>query len=64
MVLEIKFEQYNWWGNAIYRTKKGTPIVKLEPDGYFTLSKPLDIDSDPYRMMKRDSIKVVKRFSN
>ena len=64
MVLEIKFEQYNWWGNAIYRTKKGTPIVKLEPDGYFTLSKPLDIDSDPCRMIKRDSIKVVKRFSN
>ncbi len=64
MNLEIKFEQYNWWGNAIYRTKKGTPIVKLEPDGYFTLSKPNDIDSDPCRMLKRDCIKVVKRFSN
>lgn len=64
MTLEIKFEQYNFWGNAIYRTKRNTPIVKLEPDGYFTLSDSTDIDSDPDRMIKKDCIKVVKEFSN
>jgi hypothetical protein len=64
MILEIKFERYNWWGNAIYRTKRNTPIVKLEPEGYFILSDPEDIDSDPDRMLKIDCIKIVKEFSN
>ena len=64
MILEIKFERYNWWGNAIYRTKRNTPIVKLEPDGYFTLSEPNDIDSEPDRMLKTDCLKLVDEFSN
>ena len=64
MILEIKFERYNWWGNTIYRTKRNTPIVKLEPDGYFTLSEPRDIDSEPNRKLKTNCIKIVKRFSN
>lgn len=64
MILEIKFEGYNWWGDAVYRTKKGTPIVKLEPYGYFTLSEPNDIDSEPYRKLKSDLLKIVTEFSN
>lgn len=64
MILEIKFERYNWWGNAIYRTKRNTPIVKLEPDGYFTLSEPNDIDSEPYRKLESDLLKIVTEFSN
>lgn len=63
MILEIKLEQYNFWGNAIYRTKRNTPIVKLETEGYFILSDPTDIDSDPDRMIKQDCIKVVEEFS-
>ena len=64
MVLEIKFERYNWWGNAIYRTKRNTPIVELEQDGYFTLSEPEDIDSEPYRKLESNLLKIVTEFSN
>lgn len=64
MVLEIKFERYNWWGNAIYRTKRNTPIVKLESEGYFTLADSNDIDSEPDRMLKTDCLKLVDEFSN
>lgn len=64
MILEIKFERYNWWGDAVYRTKKGTPIVKLVSEGYFTLSDPNDIDSEPNKKLKTNCIKIVKRFSN
>ena len=64
MILEIKFERYNFWGNGIYRTKRNTPIVKLETNGYFTLSDSKDIDSDPDKMLKQDCIKIVKEFSN
>lgn len=35
-IVEIKLERYNWWGNAIYRTKLGTPIVQLE-EGFILL---------------------------
>lgn len=28
--VEVKFECINWWGNEVYRTKNGTPILRLE----------------------------------
>jgi hypothetical protein len=52
----------NWWGNAIYETKSGTPIVKLD-DGYYTLSDSSDIDSDPCSKIKSDKIIIVEKFS-
>lgn len=26
--VEVKFECINWWGNEVYRTKNGTPILR------------------------------------
>jgi hypothetical protein len=30
--VEVKFECINWWGNEVYRTKNGTPILRLPED--------------------------------
>lgn len=49
--MEVKLYCTNWWGNAVYKTKDGIPIVKLD-DGYYTLSDPSDIDSDPCSKLK------------
>lgn len=61
-IVEIKLERYNWWGNAIYRTKLGTPIVQLE-EGFYSLSDPDDIDSEPCSRLKADRLKIVQEFS-
>lgn len=63
MILEIKFETYSYWNYKVYRTKNNIPIIKLE-EGYYILSNPNDIDSDPYRRLKDDCIKIVEEFSN
>ena len=31
-MVEVVFECINWWGNQVYRTKKGTPILYLPDD--------------------------------
>lgn len=33
--VEVKFECINWWGNEVYRTKNGTPILRLPEDGKY-----------------------------
>lgn len=63
MILEIKFDCFNWWSYSIYRTKNNTPIVH-SGDGYYSLLDSNDIDSDPYRKLKDSCIKIVKEFSN
>lgn len=60
--MELKLYWINWWGNQIYKTKDGTPIVKLD-DGYYTLSDPSDIDSDPCSKLKSDNIVIVETFN-
>lgn len=60
--MELKLCCTNWWGNAVYKTKNGTPIVKLD-DGYYTLSDPSDIDSDPCSKLKSDKIVIVETFN-
>lgn len=60
--MELKLCCTNWWGNQIYKTKTGTPIVKLD-DGYYTLSDPSDIDSDPCSKLKSDKIVIVEKFN-
>lgn len=60
--MELKFYNTNWWGNPIYKTKIGTPIVKLD-EGYYTLSDSSDIDSDPCSKLKSDKIVIVEHFS-
>lgn len=62
-MIELKFCGQNWWGYEIYRTVKGTPIVYLKGEGYYTLTDPNDIDSDPDKRLKSDSIKIVKEFT-
>ena len=52
----------NWWGNQIYKTKDGIPIVKLDY-GYYTLSDSSDIDSDPCSKLKSDKITIVEKFN-
>lgn len=58
--IEVKFDCYNWWGNKIYRTKRNTPIVHIENEGFYVLTDSSDIDSDPYKKLKDDAIKVVE----
>ncbi len=60
--MELKFYCTNWWGNAIYKTKDGIPIVKLD-DGYYTLSDYSNIDSDPCSKLKSDKITIVEKFN-
>lgn len=60
--MELKLYCTNWWGNQIYKTKDGIPIVKLD-DGYYTLSDYSNIDSDPYSKLKSDKITIVEKFS-
>lgn len=60
--MELKLYCTNWWGNHIYKTKNGTPIVKLD-DGYYTISDPSDIDSDPCSKLKNDKIIIVETFN-
>ena len=61
-IVEIKLERYNWWGNAIYRTKLDTPIVQLE-DGFYSIADPNDIDSEPCSKLKSDCLKIVQEFN-
>lgn len=63
-MLEVKFECINWWGNEVYRTKKGTPILHLYKDGRYSIADPSDIDGEPCSRLKADKIKIVKEFSN
>ena len=44
--VEVKFECINWWGNEVYRTKNGTPILRLPEDGWFSIADPSDIVSN------------------
>lgn len=60
--MELKLYCTNWWGNQIYKTKDGIPIVKLD-DGYYTLSDYSNIDSDPCYKLKNDKITIVEKFS-
>lgn len=60
--IEVKYDCVNWWGDEIYRTKGGKPILYDSLD-FFTLTDDNDIDSDPDRLLKRDVIKVVEKFS-
>lgn len=60
--MELKLCCTNWWGNQIYKTKNGIPIVKLD-DGYYTLSDNSNIASDPCSKLKSDKITIVEKFS-
>lgn len=60
--MELKLYCTNWWGNQIYKTKDGIPIVKSD-DGYYTLSDYSNIDSDPCSKLENDKITVVEKFS-
>lgn len=46
--VEVKFECINWWSNEVYRTKNGTPILRLPEDGWFSIADPSDIDGEPF----------------
>lgn len=63
-MVEVKFECINWWGNEVYRTKMGTPILRLPEDGRYTIADLSDVDGEPCNRLKADKIKIVKEFSN
>lgn len=64
-VFEIKFVGYNWWGNEVYMTRRGTPIVRLTDDNRFhSLADSRDIDSDPDVALDSRYLKVVEEFSD
>lgn len=64
-VYEIKFVGTNWWGHEVYRTIKGTPIVRLTDDNRFhRLADPSDIDSEPDVALDSRYLKVVEEFSD
>lgn len=63
-MLEVVFECINWWGNQVYRTKKGTPILYLSDDGWYTIADPSDIDGEPCSRLKADKIKIVEKFND
>lgn len=63
--VEVKFECINWWGNEVYRTKNGTPILRLPEDGWFSIADPSDIDGEPCSKLKAECIKIcplIKHF--
>lgn len=60
--MEFVFDCYNWWSIAIYRNKKDTPICKIDGE-FYTLADNEDIDSEPYRKLKNDFVKIVEKFS-
>lgn len=66
-VLEIKFYGFNHNGQEIYKTKKGTPIIKLSDDGCFysiaSLDSPDDIDGEPCYKLDSSRLKIVENFS-
>lgn len=62
LMIELIFDTINFWSNDIFRTKKGTPIVFIKGEGYYTLSDPNDIDSDPDRKLQSKYIKIIKDF--
>lgn len=58
--VEVKFECINWWGNEVYRTKNGTPILRLPEDGWFSIADPSDIDGEPCSKLKLKIINIKK----
>lgn len=62
LMIELVFDTINFWSNDIFRTKKGTPIVFIKGEGYYTLSDTNDIDSDPDKKLQSKYIKIVKDF--
>ena len=60
--MEFVFDSYNWWSIPIYRNKNGTPICKVD-GGFYTLADNEDIDSEPYRKLKKDFVEIVEKFS-
>ena len=64
VIFEVKFERINWWGNGVYRTKSGTPILYLPDDGWYSIADESDVDGEPCSRLKSDCIKIVKEFSN
>lgn len=63
-MLEVVFECINWWGNQVYRTKKGTPILYLPDDGWYSIADHSDIDGELCSRLKADKIKIVEKFSD
>ena len=59
--MKFKLDRVNWWGNEIYRNENNTPIVKLE-EGFYSLSDPSDIDSEPCSKLKTELIEIVDEF--
>lgn len=50
-------------GNEVYRTKNGTPILRLPEDGWFSIADPSDIDGEPCSKLKAECIKIVEEFT-
>lgn len=46
-----------------YRTKNGTPILRLPEDGWFSIADPSDIDGEPCSKLKAECIKIVEEFT-
>lgn len=61
-MLEIVFYGINWWSYPIYKTFLGTPIVKLD-EGFYSLSDPNDIDSEPLSKLDDSKLKIVNKFT-
>lgn len=61
--MDFVFAGINWWSNPIFKNKDGVPIVQLE-DGFYSLSDPNDLDSDPYRKLKNDKVNIVNKFKD
>lgn len=62
--MKFKYFATNWWGNKIYKNENGTPIVDLEQDGFYSLTDPNDIDSEPCSKLKSELIEIVEDFEN
>lgn len=61
--MDFVFAGINWWSNPIFKNKDGVPIVQLE-DGFYSLSDPNDLDSDPYCKLKNDKVNIVNKFKD
>lgn len=62
--VEVKFECINWWGNEVYRTKNGTPILRLRKMVGLVLQTLLILMENLVLNSKLSVLKLLKNLLN
>lgn len=62
--VEVKFECINWWGNEVYCTKNGTPILRLRKMVGLVLQTLLILMENLVLNSKLSVLKLLKNLLN